>query len=85
MLTYKNKMSDVTLTKFKQCQWQAYPNRQLKCSQTLSIYSVSQNNLPQWLALLTFSYVIFLISFSVRLIDRSAILTVNSFMNPYPN
>ena len=35
MLQYENKMPDVIQTKFKHCECQTYPNRKLKCSQTI--------------------------------------------------
>ena len=37
MLAYENRTPDVTLAKFKYHERQIYPNRLLKCSQTLSI------------------------------------------------
>ena len=37
MLAYKNRTPDMTLAKFKNLERQTYPNRQLKCSRTLSI------------------------------------------------
>ena len=37
MLAYENRAPDVTVAKFKNRERQTYPNRQLKCSRTLSI------------------------------------------------
>ena len=37
MLAYKNRTPDVTLAKLKHRERQTYPNRELKCSRTLSI------------------------------------------------
>ena len=37
MLAYENRSPDMTLMKFKLCERQTYPNRQLKCSPTISI------------------------------------------------